>query len=197
MSQRVIQLICPGCGAKVAPDATKCEYCNQPVIVTSFNSIEDMSAQLVNKYANSYSKALKNDPDNRLLNISVAMCYLKLKLYDKALLAFEKAIENDIDNSEVYFYSAVCLLKGKKAFLATRASIDKIEEYIIAANFLEEKGIHHYLWAYIKYDYFERKFLNTTPTWEECLSSAERLGTSEYDKIKLFDLLGVQRPQVF
>ena len=129
--------------------------------------------------------------------MSVAMCYLKLKLYDKALLAFEKAIENDIDNSEVYFYSAVCLLKGKKAFLATRASIDKIEEYIQAANLLEEKGIYHYFWAYIKYDFFERKFLNTAPTWKECLSSAERLRTSEYDKSKLFDLLGVQRPQGF
>lgn len=197
MSQRVIQLTCPGCGAPVAPNATKCEFCEQPIIVTSFNSIAKMTAQMVNKYANSYSTALKSAPDDKLLNVSVAMCYLKLKLYDKALQAFEKAIENDIDNSEAYFYAGVCLLKGKKAFLAPRSSIDKIEEYINAANLLEERGIYHYFWGYIKQDYFERKFLNTTPSWKECLSTAEQIGVSEYDKSNLFDLLGVQRPQGF
>ncbi len=71
---------------------------------------------MVNKYVNSFSAALKSTPDNDLLNISAAMCYLKLKLYDKAKFAFEKAIENDIDNSEAYFYAAVSLLKGKKHF---------------------------------------------------------------------------------
>lgn len=57
------------------------------------------------------------------------MCYLMLKLYDKALPAFEKAMEDNFDNSETFFYAAVCLLKGRKAFLLTRPEIDKIEEY--------------------------------------------------------------------
>ena len=197
MSQQIIQLECPGCGAKVAPNATKCEYCDQPVIITSFNSVAKMTASMLNKYVNSFSAALKSTPDNDLLNISAAMCYLKLKLYDKAKFAFEKAIENDIDNSEAYFYAAVSLLKGKKAFLASRSVINKIEEYINAANYLEERGIYHYFLGYIKHDYFDRKCLNTSPTWQECLSTAEMLGISEYDKSNLFELLTVPRPQGF
>ncbi len=197
MSQQIIQLECPGCGARVAPDATRCEYCDQPVIITSFNSIANMTAPMVNKYANSFSNSLKSAPDNEILNVSAAMCYLKMKLYDKAKSAFEKAIENNIDNSEAYFYAAVSLLKGKKAFLASRSVINKVEEYINAANLLEERGIYHYFLGYIKYDYFDRKCLNTSPAWQECLSTAEMLGTSEYDKVNLFELLAVPRPQGF
>lgn len=53
------------------------------------------------------------------------MCYLKLKLFDKALSAYEKAIEDNFDNSEIYFYAAICLLKGQKAFLVQRPTIYK------------------------------------------------------------------------
>lgn len=60
------------------------------------------------------------------------MCYLKLKMYDKALGAFEKAIEDNFDDSEIYFYAAICLLNGKKAFLNQRPTIDKILEYLNA-----------------------------------------------------------------
>ena len=151
----------------------------------------------VNKYANSYKKELSENPEDKTLNTSIAMCYLKLKMYDKALPAFEKAIEDNFDNSESYFYAAVCLLKGKKAFLAQRSDIDKIEEYINAANMIEPRGIYHYFWAYIKQDFFERKFLNTTPTYEECLMNAEQMGTSQYDKDMLFELLGVGKPVGF
>ena len=48
----------------------------------------------VNKFAGAYKKALAENPDNQELNNSVAMCYLKLKLDDKALPAFEKAMED-------------------------------------------------------------------------------------------------------
>ena len=109
-----------------------------------------MSLPEVNKYAGSYRSALAKYPDNTELNNSIAMCYLKLKLYDKAQAAFAKAIEDNFDNSETYFYAAISLLRGKKAFLAKRTDIDKIEEYIQAALMIEPKGIYYYLFAYIK-----------------------------------------------
>ena len=71
----------------------------------------------VNKYAGAYRSALSQHPDNTELNNSIAMCYLKLKLYDKAQASFAKAIEDNFDNSETYFYAAISLLSGKKAFL--------------------------------------------------------------------------------
>ncbi len=194
MAQQIIELTCPGCGARVSTGMTTCEWCHKPVVITTFNSVVDMPLPEVNKYANSYRQELAGNPDDKTLNTSIAMCYLKLKMYDKALPAFERAIEDNFDNSESYFYAAVCLLKGKKAFLAQRSDIDKIEEYIKAANMIEPRGIYHYFWGYIKYDYFERKYLNTSPNYKECLNNATQMGTSEHDKKMLFDLLGVEKP---
>jgi len=152
---------------------------------------------MVNQYAASYREALQGEPDARDLNRNLAMCYLKLKLYDKALEAFEKAMQDNFDDSETFFYAAVCLLKGKKAFMAARPEIDKIEDYINAALMIESRGVYYYYLAYIKYDYFKRKFFNTSPTYLEALQSANAAGVSQLDADQLFGILGVERPQGF
>lgn len=197
MSQQIIELNCPGCGARVSTGQKECDWCHKPVVISTFNSVYSMTMPEVNKYAGAYKKALSEHPDNDELNKSVAMCYLKLKLYDKALSAFEAAIEDNFDDSETYFYAATCLLKGKKAFLAQRNEINKCIEYINAANMIEPRGIYYYFLAYIKYDFFERKYLNTSPNYQECLGMANDFGTSEYDINMLFDILGVAKPSIF
>jgi tetratricopeptide (TPR) repeat protein len=197
MSQQIINLNCPNCGAAVSTSQKQCEYCKNPVVIATFNSVYSMPMPEVNKYAGAYKKALAENPDNQDLNTSIAMCYLKLKLYDKALPAFEKAMEDNFDNSEAFFWAAVCLLKGQKAFVAPRADIDKIEEYINAALMIEPKGIYHYFGAYIKYDFFHRKYLNTTPTYKALLQTAAEADISDHDKEQLFSILGVAKPEGF
>lgn len=197
MSQQIIELTCPGCGSRVTTNQKECEWCHKPIIISTFNSVYNMPMPEINKYAGTYKKALSENPDDKELNNSIAMCYLKLKLYDKALQAFEKAMEDNFDNSETFFYAAVCLLKGKKPFVTLRPEIDKIEEYIQAALMIEPKGIYYYFLAYIKYDYFNRKFFNTSPTYQEALEMAEQVGYSEYDVEQLFGILGVEKPNVF
>lgn len=197
MSRQIIELNCPGCGARVSTGQKECDWCHKPVVISTFNSVYSMPMPEVNKYAGAYKKALGENPDNDELNKSAAMCYLKLKLYDKALVAFETAIEDNFDDPETYFYAAVCLLKGKKAFLAQRKDINKCIEYINAANMIEPRGIYYYFLAYVKYDFFERKYLNTKPDFRECLRMANELGTSEYDISMLFDVIGVSKPSIF
>lgn len=187
-------ITCPGCGEPWTLNMKECPSCHRPVVISTFNSVYAMPTPEVNKYANTYKKVLADDPSNAEVQSSIAMCYLKLKLYDKALLAFEEAIEADFDNSETYFYAAVCLLKGKKAFLAQRSDIDKSIEYINAALMIEPKGIYYYFLAYIKYDFFERKYLNTSPNYRECVQMAYDLGTSDFDKEMLFNILNVASP---
>lgn len=194
MAHQVIDMKCPGCGAPTSTGETTCKYCHRPVIISTFNSVYSMPLPEVNKYAGAYRKALSENPDNTELNNSVAMCYLKLKLYDKAADAFERAMEDNFDNSETFFYAAICRLKGKKAFLASRTDIDKIEEYIQAALMIEPKGIYYYFWAYIKQDYFTRKSYKTSPTYQEALATAQQIGLSNYDIEQLYAILGVQRP---
>lgn len=197
MGQQIVELKCPGCGARVNTGQKECDWCHKPIVISTFNSVYSMPMPEVNKYAGAYRKALSENPDNGDLNKSIAMCYLRLKIYDKALAAFEAAIEDDFDDSETYFYAATCLLKGKKAFLAQRADINKCIEYINAANMLEPRGIYYYFLAYIKYDFFERKYLNTSPNYIECLKIANDYGTSEYDIAMLFDILGIAKPSAF
>ena len=83
MGLQIVNITCPGCGARVQPNATLCEYCKGPIVITSFNSVAQMSLPLVNKYANAYKKNLLEAPDDQNLNTSIAMCYLKLRLYEE------------------------------------------------------------------------------------------------------------------
>jgi tetratricopeptide (TPR) repeat protein len=194
MSQNVIDLNCPGCGARVNSIDKECRYCGGIIIVSSFNSIASMLLPQLNKYVSSYKKTIESNPDEPEINFSLGACYLKLKLYDKAIESFEKSIDNNIENAEAYFYSAVCLLKGKKAFLADRLTIDRIEELINVSLAVEPRGVFYYFWSYIKYDYYNRKYFNTTPNFQALLQMSVENGVSEYDKEQLFELLLVPRP---
>lgn len=190
----VVELKCPGCGARVNINQKECEWCHSPIIVSSMSEIFKMSAANVSKYSKSYESDLKENPDNAELNNSLAMCYLKMGFYDKALEKFDKAIEQDLNNPATYLYAAVCVLAGRKPFLTPRSEIDKIEKYINAALMIEENGLFRYFQAYIKYDYFKRKFFKTSPTWEECLAQAKADGFSPSDKNQLFSLLKQEIP---
>jgi tetratricopeptide (TPR) repeat protein len=139
---------------------------------------------------------LQNEPDAKDLNNNLAMCYLKLKLYDKALASFERAMKDNFDEPDTFFYAAICILGGKKAFLAQRKEIDKIEEYINAALMIKPKGIFYYLLAYIKYDYFSRKFFNTSPTYQDAMENAKNAGISPLDIDQLYRILEVARPEI-
>lgn len=196
MAYQVMHLTCPGCGEPVEPGMKECPNYH-PLNISSFNSVASMPLPMVNKYANTYKKRLAENPYDSLSNESIAFCYLKLKLYDKALEAFEKAVEENFDNAELYFYAAVCLLEGKKAFLQQRPTIDKVIEYINAAIMVEPRGIFYYFLAYIKYDYFKRKFLNVSPNFQETLGLAREYGYTDIDADMLFSVLGVEKPAGF
>jgi len=193
----VVDIKCPGCGGAVSTSQKNCKFCGNPVIITSFNSVYGMNPQVTNKYVKFYKEALADNPNNPQLNSSIGMCYLKLKLYDKALESFEKAIEDDFDNSETYFYAAVCLLKGRKAFLTPKADIDKALEYINAALMIENRGVYNYFSAYIKYDFYARKSLNIYPNYADELTDAYRNNVTDEDIRILFELLNVEKPKVF
>lgn len=182
---------CPGCGASVSPDMKKCEYCDNPVIIHSIGVISTFSPLQLNKYANSYRKQLAADPDDRELNRSMGICYLKLKLYDKANEAFERAVTDNFEDADSYFYAAVGRLKGKKAFVAPRLDIDKAVEYLNAANMIAPNPVNSLMLAYIKKDYFDRKALQISPSWTDELSAARSMGATDADIDALADLLGV------
>ena len=196
MGAEVINLTCPGCGARVSTKDQECEYCHKPITISSFNSMKGLQFAELNKYKNTYDTVLKDNPDNPEINYSIAMCYLKLKLYDKAIESFDKVINQNIDATDAYYYAAICFLKGTKAFTQTRETIDKVLQYLDAAISIEPKGMYYYYEAYIKYDYFKRKFLKTTPTYEELLENAKQVGINDAEIVEFYEILGVERPNV-
>lgn len=194
MAMQVTTLACPTCGGPVSSGMKFCEYCGNEIMITSFQSVASMPLPMVGKRMQTYQKALASDPDNKELNTSAAMCFLKLRQYGHALAAFEKAMEFNFDNSEVFFYAAVCLLEGKMPFLHFRDTVDRILSYMDSALMIETRGIYYYFLAYIKYDYFKRKYLNVTPDYNQLLAQARQAGVTEYDITQLYSLLGTQRP---
>ena len=176
----------------IAMDQKNCKWCRSPVQITSFSSVASFSMPQLSKYTSSYRKDLVEHPNDTSLNASIAFCYLQMKMYDDAYSAFSKAIVDNFDNSEIYFYAAVSLLKGKKAFLHTRPEIDKMLELVNAAIMVEPRGIYYYFMAYIKHDYFKRKFLNTSPSYKDYLLQAQMLGCSGADVQLFYSAAGVE-----
>jgi tetratricopeptide (TPR) repeat protein len=185
---------CPNCGELGQIVGKNCAACDNPVTITEITTVMAMPMPQVNKYIASYREQIAENPGDRQLNSSIALCYLRLKLYDKALPCFEKAMEENFEDSVPFFYAAVCLLKGQKAFLLQRPDIDKIQEYLNAAMMIEPKAVYQYFLAYIKYDYFGRKFFKTSPTWQEALKEANNAGVSDTDISQFYQMIGVERP---
>ena len=194
MSLNVVSLQCPGCGSPVSTDMTHCPYCYGPIVITSFNSVYGMTAQQTNRYLNGYQKELQKNPDSPQIKASIAMCCLKLKLYDKAYAAFEQLLENNFDDFETSFYAAICLLQGKRPFLQPLPVIKKVQEYLDAALIIEERGVYHLFSAYLKLDFYAKKALRVFPDWREELAMARKTNLSEEDARLLFELLNVPAP---
>jgi len=187
----VINLVCPNCGATLSKEQKQCEYCHAPIIIEDIGNLDNLN---LNNYIKTYSNLLKNDNENQDVNFSLAMCYLKLKLYDNAIKHFDLATKDNISNSKIYFYYAVALLKGRKPFITPLAQIKKIIELLNAAIMLEDKPTYHYLLAYIKYDFYERKFLNISPNYKEEFEISKSNITKE-NTDDLFNILGQSVPE--
>ncbi len=194
-----IVLKCPGCGSPVEVEDGQighCEFCQNPVPVTKMEEVRKLTPPQTMTFISSCNQALAAAPKSQTVNSALGMCFLKLKMYDKAWANFDKIIDDFPTNPETYFWAAVSLLKGKKAFLALRPTIDKILEYVQAACMLEDKGIYHYFLAYIKYDYFARKSYNVSPNWKQEYNNAVALGCTKAEANELFEILNVQKPDV-
>lgn len=177
----VIALNCPHCGASVSIEWEKCKYCDSPIMITSFDSIYSLTADEIQKYIKQYQKIDKNN-SARSPSFAIGMCYLSLEMYEKALEKFEDVILNDFDNADAYFYASICCLEGKNPFLVNRKKINSAEKYLNAAITVERRSVFLYFYAYIKYNFYERKSLYTNPTHIDLLKEATSMGISESDK---------------
>ena len=83
MGDTVISLKCPNCGASVARDAAKCEYCGSPLIIKSYADIKPLSLPERNKYLAFFVGRMQSDGAVSS-SLSTAICLMSLGVYDKA-----------------------------------------------------------------------------------------------------------------
>ena len=186
----IISMKCPSCGASITTQTKQCDYCQSDILVKSFKNLAAMPLPQVNKYMAAYQSASAEHPDNNDVNASVGLCFLRLKKYDLALNYLEKAQADNFEDATPFFYAAVARLEGRKPFLLNRQEIDQIMTDIEAAMSIEPKAEQYYFMSYIKRDYFKRKFLNTTPSWEEYMQEAVDNGLSAADVEEFHAMVG-------
>jgi tetratricopeptide (TPR) repeat protein len=186
----IISMKCPSCGASITTQTKQCDYCQSDILVKSFKNLAAMPLPQVNKYMAAYQSASAEHPDNNDVNASVGLCFLRLKKYDQALNYLEKAQADNFEDATPFFYAAVARLKGRKPFLLNRQEIDQIMTDLEAAMSIEPKAEQYYFMSYIKRDYFKRKFLNTTPSWEEYMQEAVDNGLSAADVEEFHAMVG-------
>lgn len=187
MTINIQSLECPKCGAPIHLMDEKCEHCNSVLIITSINQLEEFNPSEVNKYLKNYKTLLKDDPNNPRYQFGMGVCYLELKLFDRALRFFEKALDEMPESAKIYYYYALALLNGKRPKVHTFSEIKKIEDYINSAIDLDDtKAEYHYLLALIKYDFYVTNGLRQQPpTYTEliALSREKEHNKKEIDKM--------------
>ncbi|MBR1514655.1 MAG: tetratricopeptide repeat protein [Bacteroidales bacterium] len=193
---KVIALNCPGCNQPVSTDQVKCRFCKRPIVVQKISEIQAMPAVEMTKYMNVYKSIVAENPMHKSLNGALAVCYINMKMYDKALEVYDKIMDDNIDNPDMFFNTAVCHLRGKKPFQCQRADIDAAIKYVNVANSMQPNAMNHLLLSYIKQDYFERKYLQINPSWQDELENADSYGANETIVKELSSALNVQLPEV-
>lgn len=186
----VISIKCPNCGASITTQAAKCEYCYSDIMVKSFHALSNMSLPKVNNYIATYREAITKHPEHNDVNVSIGICFLKLKKYNQALEAFEKAQSENFEDATPFFYSAVARLKGRKPFLCSRSEIDAMETDLNAALSIAQHPEYYYFLSYIGRDYFKRKFLKHKPAWEELMQEGISNGLSTADIEEFHNMIG-------
>ena len=190
---------CQSCGAFHPEDELVkgeiCPTCDGPYFIKNYKAVAAMPLPRVNKCIAVIQAQVAENPNSTQLNLALGLCFFKLKQLEKALAFFDKAMIDNFSDPEPYFYASICLLKGKKAFVSVREEIEKIETNLESANSLEPKPIYYYFQAYIKNDYYERKYLNTKVSSKELLETARQSGLTEEDVAEFYELTGVEKPE--
>ena len=163
----------------------------------------EVSEEYYDSFIQSLVEKLHSKPEDKSQiaqlqqDITNGQRFISNRLYDKAMECLDRAMQVEPANPEAYFWGAVALLQGKRPFLVDRASIRRAEEYLNVALSAEQKPIYSYFLAYIKYDYYDKKMLTTTPNYQKYLADATEGGISQDDIAQLFQQLGTKRPDDF
>lgn len=193
----VVGFKCSNCGESLSESMATCPSCDQPVVIRKVSSLIGLTMPELRARSQLMDvEALRDcgDPLSADADFTSGCCLLRLKMFERAIARFDKAVAADPCNAEALFCSAIAALKGKRPFLASLADIRKAQECIVAAEMVEERAVFYYFLAYIKQDFYARRFLRVEPDWRQELQCALAMGIAVEEKQELFALLGQNCP---
>lgn len=183
-------------------DDCVCPYCHQIVVpqtikeakkATDGGNVAKLTLAILNM-----KKNIASNPKDVNSSLALGLFFLMKGGYQDALVQFEKVIEEDPTNYRGYFYSCIAMLGGKKPCLNPKQTILTIEERLQISEGLSEGQNEcaecYYLHAFVKYDFYERKYLRTSPSSKELLQTAMGCGLTTESKDTLFEILKLSRP---
>lgn len=193
----VVNLKCSNCGESLTESMAKCPSCDQAVVIKKVSSLLGLPSAELHSRSRLMDREIMGGQNGNLVSdadFTAGCCFLRLKMFDQAIVRLGRAVDSDPCNVNALFCMAIAALKGKKAFLVPLADIRKVQEYLDAAMLVDERGIFRYFLAYIKQDFYARRFLKVEPSWHDEMQIALSLGVGQEERDELFNLLGVSCP---
>lgn len=188
-------------GKEVQKNDCVCPYCRQRVTPTNMRQAKACTNGDQRKLTMailSMQKNIQTNPDDAASHLALGLFFIMKGGYSDARIQLKKAIDLDPMNDSAYFYSCVALLNGMNPSRAETGKIKLIEERLqICENLAQDdqtRAMYYYFHAFIKYDFFTKKYLRTTPTYQELLYQAMGCGLTVQDRDELFEILRVPRP---
>lgn len=184
----------------------KCSYCREPLLMTGLleakRATKNNPAKIQIAIANTTKNMASGGQNDAASVLSLGMLYLLKGAYENAITRFKQVIDLDPACADAYYYLSIALLGGQKPFVKQIAVIKQIEENLLSAEAFAEGDDEklaqiNYLLAYVKYDFYSRKFLRTMPSYNEVLVKSVAYGLTMEDRIDLFEILKQPRPTGF
>ena len=193
----VVNLKCSNCGESLSESMARCPSCDQPVVIKKISSLFGLPPTELYSRSRLMDYEIMGGQNRNLVpdaDFTAGCCFLRLRMFDQAFVRLSRAVDSNPCNADALFCLAITVLKGRKAFLVPLADIRKVQEYLNAAILVDERSVFRYFLAYIKQDFYARRFLNVYPDWRSELQCALSLGVDHAECDELFNLLGVACP---
>lgn len=196
-----ITIKCPHCSNEewydIPVEGRKCKYCRQPIIIQSLREAREVEPTKRGKIIATLTNLVSKNPQIAEAQLALGLFYLENKAYQFAIPQLKKVIDIDPMNADTYFYLAIALLGGKRPFSQLTPTIKSVCQQLSLAESIEPKAIYYYLHAFVTFDFYKRKFLNVSPSYQFLLDQARIFGITKQDENELFDMLKILKPQDF
>ncbi len=199
MTEEVVSLECPRCGAPVGRNDRMCGHCKSPMYVKSVKEVTTVirsgkqdknPQQIMNDYINFYNKKLLQDESHLDSLLALGLFYIETKQGEKAIEKLEKAKDLSPATASIYFYLALAMVFKRRPRVMTKMEVQKVEEQLEAVRCIDsEFGVADLLLGAVKYDFYIMNGLRPpAPGHDELIKSARNKYLDPDDAAKMLEL---------